>query len=102
MHRLSAQMHTAGHLDLYHRTTPEAAQAIYRDKTMHSRENHGKTYWSTFRGDEPDAQNAGYGAGTVHIRVPEHLAEIDDEFPSGEEHYRVHPGHLQPHHFVED
>jgi hypothetical protein len=34
--------------------------------------------------------------------VPEHLAEIEDEFPDGEEHYRVHPGHLQPHHFVED
>lgn len=91
----------SGHLDLYHRTTPEAAEAIRRTKTMHSKENHGETYWSTFRGDEPDAQGAGYGDGVVHIRVPHHLAEIDDEFPSGEEHYRVHPDHLEPHHFVE-
>jgi 8-oxo-dGTP pyrophosphatase MutT (NUDIX family) len=91
----------SGHLDLYHRTTPEAAERIRSDRSMHSKENTGETYWSTFRGDEPDAQAAGYGAGVVHIRVPHHLAEIDDEFPSGEEHYRVHPGHLEPHHFVE-
>jgi hypothetical protein len=98
MHRLSAQMHTAGHLDLYHRTTPEAAQEIYHDKAMRSKENTGETYWSTHRNGEA----TGYGGGLVHIRVPEHLAEIEDEFPDGEEHYRVRPGHLQPHHFVED
>lgn len=68
---------------------------------MRSKENTGETYWSTFRGDEPDAQAHGYGAGTVHIRVPHHLAEIEDEFPSGEEHYRVHPSKIEPHHFVE-
>lgn len=93
---------TAALLDLYHRTTPEAAAAIHRDKAMHAKENTGETYWSTFRGDEPGAQAQGYGEGVVHIRVPEHAAELEDEFPSGEEHYRVHPRNLQPHHFVED
>lgn len=92
----------AAHLDLYHRTTPEAAEEIRQTRSMRSKENTGETYWSTFRGDEPDAQTGGYGHGVVHIRVPEHLAEIEDEFPSGEEHYRVHPHQLQPHHFVED
>jgi hypothetical protein len=50
-------------LDLYHRTTPEAAE---------------------------------------QIRVPENVAELDDEFPSGEQHYRVHPRHIKPEHFVEE
>lgn len=92
------------HLDLYHRTTPEAAEAIYRDKNMHSRENLGgrkPLYFSTFRGDEPDAQGRGYGDGVVHVRVPRHLAEIDDEFPSGEEHYSIDQGDLRPEHFVD-
>lgn len=96
-----AVVHEAGHLDLYHRTTPEAAETIRSERSMRSKENTGETYWSTFRGDEPDAQAHGYGAGTVHIRVPHHLAEIEDEFPSGEEHYRVHPSKIEPHHFVE-
>jgi 8-oxo-dGTP pyrophosphatase MutT (NUDIX family) len=88
-------------LDLYHRTSPEAAEEIRRSRSMRSKENTGETYWSTFRGDEPDAQGAGYGSGVVHVRVPRHLAEMEDEFPSGEEHYRVHPNRLEPHHFVE-
>jgi hypothetical protein len=89
-------------LDLYHRTTPEAAAAIYQDKHMHAKENTGETYWSTHKGDGPDNHTSGYGSGPVHVRVPEHLAELDDEFPDGEEHYRVHKDSLAPHHFVED
>ncbi|WP_157953328.1 2'-5' RNA ligase family protein [Streptomyces sp. MH60] len=92
------------HLDLYHRTTPEAAAAIYRDKRMTSKERIGNdrpVFFSTFRGDEEDAQGRGYGEGVVHVRVPHEIANIDDEFPSGEEHYWVHAGHLKPEHFVE-
>jgi 2'-5' RNA ligase len=92
------------HLDLYHRTTPEAAAAIYRDKRMHSRENLGgrkPVYFSTFRGDEKDAQGSGYGEGVVHVRVPHHIAEIDDEFPSGEQHYNIDAKDLRPEHFVD-
>lgn len=99
------QAEAVEHLDLYHRTTPEAADAIYRDKRMHSKENLGgrkPLYFSTFRGDEPDAAGRGYGEGIVHVRVPHHIAEIDDEFPSGEEHYLIDQKDLRPEHFVDD
>lgn len=92
----------AASLDLYHRTTPEAAEAIRRDKRMNAKEADGSTYWSTSRGDGPDSVTGGYGSGVVHVRVPEHLAELEDEFPDGEQHYRVHRDALKPHHFVED
>jgi 8-oxo-dGTP pyrophosphatase MutT (NUDIX family) len=86
-------------IDLYHRTTPEAAEAIYRDGHMHSKENTAETFWSTHPGDE---HTSGYGSGVVHVRVPEHIAELDDEFPDGEQHYRVHKDSLAPHHFVRE
>jgi 2'-5' RNA ligase len=93
------------HLHLYHRTTPENAAAIYRDKRMHSRENLGgrkPLYFSTFRGDEEDAQGREYGEGIVHVRVPHHIAEIDDEFPSGEQHYSIDAKDLRPEHFIQE
>ncbi|MET7363327.1 NAD(+)--rifampin ADP-ribosyltransferase [Streptomyces sp. NPDC005562] len=93
------------YLDLYHRTSPESAAAIHRDKRMFSQENSGgrkPLYFSTFRGDEEGAEGSGYGEGVVHVRVPHHLAEIDDEFPSGEEHYSIDQKDLKPEHFVEE
>jgi hypothetical protein len=84
------------HLDLYHRTTPEAAQAILRDKRMDSKER-GDVFFSTHRSGD---NSTGYGSAVVHVRVPEHLAELDDEFPNGEQHYRVNNRSLKPHHFV--
>lgn len=85
-----------GHLDLYHRTSPDAAAAILRTKRMDSKER-GDVFFSTHR----DGDNAGgYGSAVVHVRVPEHLAELDDEFPDGEQHYRVRNRDLQAHHFV--
>ena len=87
-------------LDLYHRTTPEAAEQINKQKSMNiGKENTGETYWSTHKDSD---QAEGYGQGVVHIRVPENVAELDDEFPSGEQHYRVHPRHIKPEHFVEE
>lgn len=84
------------HLDLYHRTSPEAAAEISRTKRMTSKENDGSIYFSTSQ----HGQAEGYGGAVVHVRVPEHLAELDDEFPDGEQHYRVNQRHLQPRHFV--
>lgn len=100
---VSAMRQTAGvdRIDLYHRTTPEAAASIYREKRMISKEN-GPVFFSNFRGHEPDAQGNGYGEGVVHVRVPEHLAQLDDEFSSGEQHYQVHNKDLRPEHFIED
>lgn len=72
-------------LDLFHRTTPAAAAAIYASGRMLSKENTGEAFFSTSSGD---GQADGYGTAVVHIRVPEELAELDDEFPDGEQHYR--------------
>lgn len=90
----------ASMLDLYHRTTPEAARAISERGFQQGLENTGDLYFSTFRGDEPNAQGAGYGEGVVHVRVPASMAELDDEFPSGERHYRVAWRDLRPEHYV--
>lgn len=83
-------------IDLYHRTTPEAAAQIMRDRRMLSLENTQEAFFSNrFVG-----QGTGYGEGVVHVRVPEHLAELDDEFPDGEKHFRVKVLRLRPEHFV--
>lgn len=87
----------AGMLDLYHRTTPEAAADIARTRRMTSLENTREAYFST----SLHGQATGYGDGVVHVRVPAELAELDDEFPDGEQHYRVHIDRLQPQHFVQ-
>jgi GNAT superfamily N-acetyltransferase len=85
-------------IDLYHRTSPEAARAIHREKRMVSKESTGEAYFST----HPHGQVEGYGEGIVHVRVPAHMAELDDEFPSGEQHYRVDTRALRPEHFVDN
>jgi hypothetical protein len=82
-------------LDLYHRTTPEAAASIVKTKTMTSKEQ-GYVFFSTHHGG---AAATGYGASVVHVRVPEHLAELDDEFPDGEQHYKMRTRDLRPEHF---
>jgi hypothetical protein len=85
-------------LDLYHRTSAEAAQRIYREGRMTSRENTGEAYFST----TVAGQAEGYGEAVVHIRVPLALAELEDEFPDGEQHYRVPVAALRREHFVPD
>lgn len=72
-------------LDLYHRTTPEAAEEILRQGRMTSKENPARAYFST----SPTGQGEGYGEAVVHVRVPKEHAELDDEFPDGEQHYAV-------------
>lgn len=78
-----------GYIDLFHRTSASAAQTILSTYSMRSQENTDEAFFSTFNGTEEDAQGSGYGDAVVWIRVPEDEVEIDDEFPSGEEHYRV-------------
>jgi hypothetical protein len=46
------------------------------------------------------AQAEHYGEGVVHARVPSHLATLEDEFPSGEQHYTMPVSRLRPHHIV--
>lgn len=78
-----------GYIDLYHRTTSKAVAVILSSYAMVSAENTDEAYFSTFNGTEEDAQNSDYGEAVVWVRVPEDSIDIDDEFPSGEEHYRV-------------
>ncbi|MEU4534361.1 hypothetical protein AB0G15_05800 [Streptosporangium sp. NPDC023825] len=82
-------------LKLYHRTTLESAEQIERERRMTSEENTQEAYFSTHL----YGQSTGYGDGLVCVFIPEHLAEIDDEFPSGEKHYRVKVSDLLPEHF---
>lgn len=93
-----------GKIDLYHRTTPENAQRILREKKMTSEEygpdGRPAVFFSTHPGSGSHA--AGYGSAVVHVRIPEHLAVLDDEFPSGEQHYQVPAHRLRPEHFVGD
>lgn len=72
-------------LDLYHRTSEEAARAILASGRFVTRENTREAFAST----HADGQAAGYGAAVVHVRVDERDAELDDEFPDGEQHYRI-------------
>lgn len=83
-------------LDLYHRTDAASAARIVAEGRMTSLENTGEAYFS----DRPDGQTEGYGSVVVHVRVPEDLASLEDEFPDGEQHYRVAVGALRPEHFV--
>lgn len=82
-------------LKLYHRTTPELAEKIMRERRMVSKENTAEAYFST----EPDSMISGYGDGVVCVVIPTDLAELDDEFPSGELHYRVRVSDLRPEYF---
>ena len=72
-------------ITLFHRTTPESAAAILTGARPTSRENTDDSYFST----SATGQAEGYGEALVIIRVPVSLIELDDEFPDGEQHYRV-------------
>lgn len=89
-------------LDLYHRTGEMTAIQIHRDRRFESKTNPGgvpSAYFSTHPHDE---QTEHFGRGLVHVRVPAHIAEIDDEFPSGVQHYTVPVKKIRPHHFIDD
>lgn len=72
-------------IDLYHRTSPECAARIRATGVWESRENTREAYFST----RPDGMADGYGDAIVHVRVPAAWCQLDDEYPDGEQHYRV-------------
>ena len=83
-------------LRLYHRTSPTAAAQIYRTgkwKTKILTSMGSEIYFSTFGASE----QGGYGKGLVAIDIPEQYAYLDDEFPSGEQHYWVEKRELERH-----
>ncbi|WP_125778271.1 Fic/DOC family protein [Antribacter gilvus] len=73
-------------LDLYHRTTPEAAAAILAEGRFLTRENTPEAYTSNRAVSDT---TEGYGDAVVHVRVDEQHAELEDEFPDGEQHFRI-------------
>lgn len=92
-------------LDLYHRTTAEAAAAIYDSGSMLSKENTAEAFFST----HADDHIAGYGEALVHIRIPAEWIEagwarLDDEFEledgQYEEHYAIEVARLKREHFI--
>jgi hypothetical protein len=84
------------HLDLYHRTDAKSAAIIHATKKMTSKENTQRAYFSTH---EDSDYGKGFGDHVIHVRVPSHMADLDDEFPSGEQHYAVKVNKLRPEHF---
>lgn len=93
---------TPGMLDLYHHTTPENAAEIRRTGkfTSPERDEHGRplAFFTTDPGT--GSQAGGRGSGLVHIRVPEGMARLEDEFPSGEQHYSIPASQIRREHFV--
>lgn len=93
-----------GTLDLYHHTTPENAAEIRRTGKFTSPEldEHGRplAFFTTDPGE--GSQAGGRGSGVVHIRVPEGMARLEDEFPSGEQHYSIPASQIRQEHFVSE
>ncbi|WP_336794165.1 hypothetical protein [Gordonia malaquae] len=71
---------------LYHRTSREAAEAIVASGTWVSKEHDQSIYFST----TPTGAIDGYGEVVLRVDVDPDVAVLDDEFPDGELHYRVH------------
>jgi len=91
-------------IDLYHHTTPENAAAIMRERKMKSAERGPDGRLSAFFTTDPsplESQAGRRGSATVHVRVPEHLTWVEDEFPSGEQWHGIPLAELRPEHFVD-
>lgn len=73
-------------LTLYHRTTREAAAKILRTGRFESKESPKRAYFST---QFTDSAASSFGDAVVQVYIPAGLAQLDDEFPSGEQHYAV-------------
>lgn len=63
-------------------TNGTPADALHRFLTH---ENTPEAYVST----HVDGEAVGYGTAVVHVRVDEANAQLEDEFPDGELHYRI-------------
>lgn len=73
--------------DLYHRTDPQAAQAILASGRF---ESHCRNTQEAYFTNMADGRNARhYGDAVVHVQVPTALAVPDETFNDGEVFYRV-------------
>lgn len=88
-------------VDLYHRTTPEAAESIAKSGRFEPHDD--ATYFAKTRDMD------GYGSSVVHARVPAHLVYEDEEgsawddgsdVDDADRHYMVDNEHLKREHIV--
>lgn len=78
-------------LDLYHHTSPETAERIKTEKRFKSNttgyDGGRAAYFTTHKGSD---YASAFGAGVVHVKYPAQMEHtLDDEFPSGEQHYAI-------------
>ncbi|MGI6797929.1 hypothetical protein [Gordonia sihwensis] len=73
-------------MKLYHRTSTSSADQIIRTGNWQSQEHDSSVYFSTASSGSAD----GYGPVVLMIDIDPAIAMIDDEFPDGEQHYRVY------------
>jgi len=77
---------------LYHRTSKANADELAKTGKMYSKENTGEVFLS----NRPDEQILGYGDTVVPVKVKKSDIRLDDEFPSGEQHYAVKSDRATP------
>lgn len=78
-----------GWIELFHRTTADAAEAIGRLRRMYSKEGNKNTGPIYFSNRDQGEYAAGYGEGCVRVIAPVHVVDLDDVFETGERHYRI-------------
>ena len=93
---------------LYHHTSPEAAESIRTNDFQNGLEK-GQRPDAVFFSTHPNSEYAhAFGAGQVQVHAPEHLFDddagefggedagwLDDEFPSGEQHWAIPAKHIR-------
>jgi hypothetical protein len=84
-----------GWIELFHRTTLEAAETIGETRRFISKEHDGSVYFSN---REHGQYGVGYGRGCVRVVMPAdfYQLELDDEFEDGEMHYRIGADQIEP------
>jgi hypothetical protein len=75
-----------GKLTLYHRTNEPAREEIYKTGKFTSKENTNETFFS----DNLESEyGKGFGDHVVAVKIDPKYVRLNDQFPSGENHYAV-------------
>ncbi len=85
------------YLELYHRTSPEAAEKITRTGTWPATDD-GENGVEVIASTHRDGQAGGTGDAVVALRIPPDLAVSVVEFSDGEQDYHLPAGALCPEH----
>lgn len=103
---LLGHFEAAGHIDLYHHTYPESADAIRRERRFLSDDEEDRVYFTNAPGSDSakDFADEDGNYGVVHVRMPRHLV---NEWPggvnsSGEAYYDAARTDIRPEHILDD